>query len=56
VLPNLFSTTAHFLGTAHQTAQWAHYICGTYFIYKTYTWCIYVLYVYILCTLIHFKW
>src|SRR6218665_3319404 len=29
VFPNLFSTTAHFLGTAHQTAH-----C-TYFIYQT---------------------
>jgi len=29
VLPNLFSTTAHFLGTAHQTA---HCIYDTYFI------------------------
>jgi len=33
VLPNLFSTAAHFLGTAHQTA---HCIYGTYFIYNTY--------------------
>jgi len=33
MLPNLFSTTAHFLWTAHQTA---HCIYGTYFIYKTY--------------------
>src|SRR6218665_2295585 len=33
VLPILFSTSAHFLGTAHQTA---HCIYGTYFIYKTY--------------------
>jgi len=37
VLPNLFSTAAHFLGTAHQTA---HCIFGTYFIYKTYILCI----------------
>jgi len=33
VLPNLFSTAAHFLGTAHQTA---HCIYGAYFRYKTY--------------------
>jgi len=33
VLSNLFSTAAHFLGTAHQTA---HSIYGTYFRYKTY--------------------
>src|SRR6218665_83540 len=33
VLPNLFSTAAHLCGTAHQTA---HYIYGTYFMYKTY--------------------
>jgi len=37
VLSNLFSTTAHFLGTAHQTA---HCIYDTYFIYPTYIWCI----------------
>jgi len=33
LLPNLFSTAAHFLGTTHQTA---HCIYRTYFIYKTY--------------------
>jgi len=35
VLPNLFSTTAHFVGTAHQTSHW---ISGTYFVwlYGTY--------------------
>jgi len=32
VLPNLFSTTAHFLGTSYQTA---HCIYGTYFIAYT---------------------
>ena len=37
VLPNLFSNTAHFLGTARQTA---HCIYGIYFIYKIYVWCI----------------
>jgi len=30
VLPNLFSTTAHLLGTTHQTA---HCIAGTHFIH-----------------------
>src|SRR6218665_174073 len=33
VPPNLFSTTAHLLGTTHQTA---HCISGTHFIDKTY--------------------
>jgi len=37
VLPNLFSTATHFIGTAHETA---HCIYGTYFIYKTCILCI----------------